>query len=160
MNTRDLSGQRFERLATLETREANADARTVPAALSSETPVKRPWGTEILVHTADAADLTRAANGLPLLWNHDTNAPIGRVEGVRLKDGKLRGTLRFSRNARAEEIFQDVREGFLKDISIGYQINRWEESANSDDVRVIGWELLEASVVTVPADSSVGIHRS
>lgn len=160
MNARDLSGQRFERLATLETREANADARTVPAALSSEAPVKRPWGTEILVHTADAADLARAADGLPLLWNHDTGTPIGRVEGVRLKDGKLRGTLRFSRNTRAEEIFQDVREGFLKDISIGYQINRWEESADGDDVRVTGWELLEASVVTVPADSSVGMNRS
>jgi HK97 family phage prohead protease len=160
MSTRDLQGQRFERLAVLETREANADARTVPAALSSETPVKRPWGREILVHDAAAVDMTRAADGLPLLWNHDTGAPIGRVENVRLKDGKLRGTLRFSRNARAEEVFQDVRDGFLKDISIGYQIDRWEESADSDDVRVTGWGLLEASVVTVPADASVGMHRS
>ena len=158
--TRDLAGQRYERLATLELREANAAARTVPAALSSETPVKRPWGEEILVHSAEAVDLTRAADSLPLLWNHDVGAPIGRIENIRLKDGRLRGTLRFSRNAKAEEVFQDVREGFLKDISIGYQINRWEESADSDTVRVTGWEVLEGSVVTVPADRTVGIHRS
>lgn len=158
--TRNLAGQRFERMATLELREANADARTVPAALSSEAPVKRPWGKEILVHSAEAVDLTRAADSLPLLWNHDVGAPIGRIENIRLKDGRLRGTLRFSRNAKADEVFQDVREGFLKDISIGYQINKWEEETDSDTIRVTGWEVLEASVVTVPADRTVGIHRS
>ncbi|MBK8184896.1 MAG: hypothetical protein IPK63_19225 [Candidatus Competibacteraceae bacterium] len=110
--TQDLAGQRFERLAVLELREANADARTVPAALSSEAPVKRPWGEEILVHTADAIDLTRAADSLPLLWNHDAGTPIGRIENIRIKDGRLRGMLRFSKNPKAEEVFQDVREGF------------------------------------------------
>ncbi|MBK8184897.1 MAG: HK97 family phage prohead protease [Candidatus Competibacteraceae bacterium] len=48
----------------------------------------------------------------------------------------------------------------LRDISIGYQINKWEEETNSDTVRVTEWELLEGSVVTVPADRTVGINRS
>lgn len=157
---RDLAGQRFERLATLDLREANAESRTVPASLSSETPVDRWFGKETLVHAADAVDLSRATDGLPLLWGHNPDQPIGRVDQVGLKNGKLRGVLRFSNNPKASEIFQDVREGFLKNISIGYQINRWEESADSEDIRVIDWTLLEASVVAVPADATVGINRS
>lgn len=157
---RDLAGQRLERVATLDIREANSEARTVPASLSSETPVKRWFGSEVLAHTADAVDLTRAAEGLPLLWGHNPDQPIGIVDQVALKNGKLRGILRFSNNPKASEIFQDVRDGFLKNISIGYQINRWEESADSDDIRVIDWSLMEASVVAVPADATVGINRS
>ena len=157
---RDLAGQRFEREATLETRRINLDDRTVPAALSSEAPVRRFYGQEVLVHTDKAIDLSRAEGGLPLLWKHDDGQPIGLVEKVHVQDGKLRGVLRFSDNPKASEIFNDVRQGFLKNISIGYTVDRYEESANSDIVRVTGWTLLEASVVTVPADASVGVNRS
>ena len=163
MKTRDLSrlaGARFERKATLDFRRVDPEARTVPAALSSETPVSRWFGNEILVHDAGAANLTRAADGLPMLWNHDGGQPIGLVENVRLDAGKLRGDLRFSSNPKANEIFQDVRDGFLKNVSIGYSVDRWEETADSEDIRVTGWTLLEASVVTVPADATVGINRS
>lgn len=163
MKTRDLSrlaGARFERKATLDFRRVDPEARTVPAALSSETPVSRWYGNEILVHDAGSVNLTRAADGLPLLWNHDSGQPIGLVENVRLDAGKLRGDLRFSSNPKANEIFQDVRDGFLKNVSIGYLVDRWEETADSEDIRVTGWTLLEASVVTVPADETVGINRS
>lgn len=163
MSTRDLSALqdgRFERFATLDLREANLESRTVPASLSSESPVDRFFGREILVHDSDAVDLSRAGDGLPLLWNHNTDEPIGVVERIKIKDGKLRGVLRFSNNKKAVEVFNDVRDGFLKNISIGYQVNKFEEQANSNDIRVTGWTLLESSVVTVPADASVGINRS
>lgn len=163
MTTRDftgLAGARFERELILNVREANPDLRTVPASLSSETPVTRWFGTEILSHEKGAVDLSRAADGLPLLFGHDHQQPIGVVDSVRLKDGKLRGVLRFSNNAKARETFQDVQDGFLKNVSIGYTVDRWEESADSDEIRVTGWTLLEASVVTVPADATVGINRS
>ena len=163
MTTRDftgLAGARFEREIIINAREANSDQRTVPASLSSETPVTRWFGTEILSHEKDAINLSRATDGLPLLFGHDHQQPIGVVDSVRLKDGKLRGILRFSNNTKARDVFQDVQDGFLKNISIGYTVDRWEESADSDEIRVTGWTLLEASVVTVPADASVGINRS
>ena len=163
MSTRDLSALqdgRFERFAVLDLWEANLESRTVPASLSSESPVDRFFGREILVHDSDAVDLSRAGDGLPLLWNHNTDEPIGVVERIKIKDGKLRGVLRFSNNKKAIEVFNDVRDGFLKNISIGYQVNKFEEQANSNDIRVTGWTLLESSVVTVPADASVGINRS
>jgi len=99
MTTRDftgLTGARFEREASLSIREANAETRTVPASLSSEAPVARWFGMEVLSHEKDAVDLSRAAEGLPLLFGHSHDQPIGIVDNVRLKDGKLRGLLRFS----------------------------------------------------------------
>lgn len=163
MSQRDLSrmiGEQFERIAILDRKGINADLRTVPASLSSETPVDRWFGREVLVHESNTIDLSRAADGLPLLWMHDKEKPIGLVENIKLQDGKLRGILRFSNNPKANEIFNDVREGFLKNISIGYSVDKFEETSGIDTVRVTGWTLLETSVVTVPADSTVGINRS
>lgn len=160
MDKREIVGKKLERSVVFDCRELNTDERTVNASLSSEEPVDRFFGREILVHNSDSINLDRAKDGLPLLWQHKSDVPIGIVERIKIKDGKLRGVLRFSRNAKAEEIFNDVRDGFLKNISIGYQVDRFEESTESDDIRVTGWTLLEASVVTVPADSSVGINRA
>lgn len=153
-------GMRFEREIRIDAREITADSRTVPATLSSETPVKRWFGTEILSHDHSAINLSRAADGLPLLWNHDHGQPIGLVENVNVKDGTLKGRLRFSNNPKAREIFQDVIEGFIQNVSIGYSVDRWEQATGSEDVTVTGWTLLEASVVTVPADATAGINRS
>jgi len=76
----------------------SAEDRTVEVSMSSETPVPRWFGDEILVHDADAVDMSRASNGLPLLWNHNQDILIGRVEGIRLDpDRKLRGVARFAR---------------------------------------------------------------
>lgn len=153
-----LNGAVFERKIKLGA--IDTERKTVEASLSSETPVPRWYGNEILVHDSSAIDMTRATDGLPLLWNHDGGSPIGIVENVRIDNGKLRGTLKFSNNPKAREVFDDVSGGFLRNISIGYQVNRWEEIANSNDVRVTNWVLLETSVVSVPADATVGIGRS
>lgn len=158
---RDLSGQTFERIWTLDRAGIDRDLRTIPAALSSEYPVRRYYGNEVLVHSADAINLERAADGLSMLWNHNTDLPIGIVESIKLDtDGKLRGRLRFSNNSKASEVWNDVSDGFLKDISISYSVDKWEEEAGGDTVRVTRWTLLEASVVTVPADHTVGMNRS
>lgn len=156
----DISGKQLFRAITLDYRELDSERRSIMASLSSEEPVLRSFGREVLVHTSDSVNLTRAMDGLPLLFQHNQDQPIGLVENLRLVDNRLRGQLRFSQNARAEEIFRDVRDGFLKNLSIGYSIDRWEEIPDDDLIRVTGWTLLEASVVTVPADPTVGINRS
>lgn len=150
----------MHRHLVLERDGINEDERSVPAALSSESEVKRWFGREVLSHEEGAIDLTRAQDGLPLLFNHDHNKPIGLVKEVTHADGKTRGILHFSENSLAEEIWNDVRGGFLKDISIGYRVSEWLENDDDDIVRATQWELLEASVVTVPADTQVGINRS
>jgi HK97 family phage prohead protease len=149
----------YHREAALDYRKANVEARTVPATLSSETVVKRWFGNETLRHESGAVDLTRAADGLPLLFNHDSDKFIGAVRNVRVENGKLRGDLQFSENERAQEVFRDVTAGLLRNMSIGYRVEDYTEDA-SGNVEVTRWTLYEASIAPVPADNSVGVNRN
>jgi HK97 family phage prohead protease len=151
--------ERLERKFQIE-QITDMEARTVDAVLSTDTPLSR-WGvSEVLSHDERSIDLSRTERGLPLLWGHDPDKPIGKVKNLRLDDGKLRGTLHFSNNPDAAWIWQDVRDGFLDDVSIGYSVSKWD--VNDDETEYVArrWELLEASVVTVPADKAAGMNRS
>lgn len=143
----------------VDKRRGDDESGFVAASLSSELPVDRGGNDEVLVHTDDAVDLRRAKDGLPLLFNHDASEPIGIVERVRVVERRLVGRLRFGKSGRARDVEQDVRDGILKNVSIGYQIHRAEPSEDSV-FRVTRWEPYEASVVGVPADHSVGIGRA
>jgi len=150
------SARRTFNMKVLDVRD-NDDERIVKASLSSETPVRREYGDEVLDHSPSSVDLERAKDGLPLLFDHQSGQPIGIVEGVRLVGRKLVGNLRFGKSALAREVWEDVRDGILKYISIGYAIHRAEPEG--DGIRVIRWSPAEASVVGVPADHTVGINR-
>lgn len=149
----------LSRNLVLERKQADNEARTVPASLSSDVVLDRGYYKETLSHEKGAIDLTRSIDGLPLLFNHDQSKPIGIIQGITNKDGKLRGVLHFSNNELAVSVFRDIQEGFLKDISVSYRVNDYEER-NDDEMYVKNWTILEGSVVTVPADQSVGINRS
>jgi len=159
MSKRTINGEMYERTLVLDRAQADDQSRSVPAALSSEVEVDRWFGKERLVHEADAIDLSRTDDGLPMLFNHNSDLPIGVIRDIEIQDRKLRGVLHFSNNAKASEVWGDVRDGFLKDISIGYRIQKWEEENDSDLINVTRWMLHEASVVSVPADATVGINR-
>lgn len=137
--------------------------RRMAASLSSEAPIRRLFGTEVLEHSDNAINMERAANGLPLLLNHDReNLPIGRVENISLdQDKKLRGDLVFSEATdRAREAYELVRDGTLRDTSISYSVDDYKRAKGSDAVTVTAWTLHEVSLVSVPADSGVGIGRA
>lgn len=151
----------FYRHLSVDSRAADTEARTVPASMSSDTPVRRWFGNEILLHDVENVNLGRAQDGmLPMLFGHDTDVLIGAAEEFRLSNGRLEGRLRFAQSTRAPEVWEQIREGMPLGISIGYRIDEWKESADSDDVTVTRWTLHEVSVVTVPADHTVGINRS
>lgn len=136
----------------------NDTDRTVEASLSSETPVFRPGlGREILSHAPGAIDLSRAP--IPVLTSHKHDeTPVGVVENLRVAGGKLRGTLRLGSSQRAKEVWEDIKAGVLRNISVGYSIIKG--AARGDDYLVSLWQLLEVSLVAVPADPTVGIGRS
>lgn len=142
----------------------NEKARTVELSFSSEAPVERWFGTEVLDHSPGAVDLSRLNGSGALLVDHDTADQVGVVEEARIgSDRKGRAKVRFSKGARAQEIFQDVVDGIRKLISVGYRITESvkEEGDNGDVVvRATAWTPLEISLVSVPADVSVGIGRS
>lgn len=101
-------------------------------AISSETPVERYFGIEILSHEKDAVDLVRLNDGRhPLLLNHDTDKQIGVMEKAWVDDDRmLRGQARFSRAPLAQEILADVQDGIRPMISVGYEIIEVKEKTD------------------------------
>ena len=131
---------------------------TFPA--SSETPVERYWGEEILSHEKGAIRLDRAKRGaIPLLFNHNYDDPVGVVDAVRIEDNRLVADAHLFGTDRAAEIAQMVSGG-LKNVSIGYRIYVTEEDVKANRYTVTDWEPYEISIVTVPADPTVGVGRS
>lgn len=138
--------------------------RTVELSFSSEEPVERWFGTEILDHSPGAVDLSRIDGSGALLVDHDSRDQVGVVESARIgADRKGRAKVRFGKSSRAEEIFQDVVDGIRKLVSVGYRINKTiTETAEKglETIRAVNWTPLEISLVGVPADMSVGVGRS
>jgi HK97 family phage major capsid protein len=158
--------------ANVERRSAGVDIalrgvdekkRTVQIALSSELPVERSFGKEVLVHDEKSIDMAFLRSGrAPLLLDHDPERQIGVIESVELSpDRVLRANVRFGRSALASEVFGDVVDGIRGNVSVGYRVNKMERSAsNKDEYLVRSWSPMEASIVSIPADQSVGIGRS
>lgn len=149
---------------TAEVRNVDEDARTVEVAFSSETPVARWFGDEVLDHSTGAMNETRLQNGAAVLWNHNMDTQIGVVESSRIDSDRVgRAVLRFGRSQRAEEIWADVVDGVIRHISVGYfvrAITTEEREGEPDKVTITEWEPYEISLVSVPADASVGVGRS
>ena len=145
-------------------REIDQEARTVQLAFSSETPVSRWFGDEVLSHEAGAMRLDRMQSGAALLVNHDWDDQIGVVESIEIgSDRVARALVRFGKGERASEIFQDVIDGIRKQVSVGYSVYKVEVESRKgqpDLVRVTDWEPYEISIVSVAADPSVGVGRS
>ncbi len=102
--------------------------RTYEFPFSSEFPVARYFGNEILSHEGEAADLSRLNDGAPLLFNHNPDRVIGVVERAYIDGKRRRGyaRVRFSRNPFAQEILSDVKDGVLRNVSFGYSIDKME----------------------------------
>ena len=140
---------------------SEVEDRTYEFPFSSEHPVARYFGNEVLSHDVSAADLSRLNDGAPLLFNHDVDRVIGVVEAARIDDKARRGyaRVRFSKNEFAQEILADVKDGILRNVSFGYSIDKMEERGGGDYVAT-AWSPYEISMVSIPADKTVGIGRS
>ena len=158
--------QNMSRFAVFERETVNTENRTVEVAFSSEEPVKRWFGDEVLSHAPGACDLSRLNDGGAVLFNHAWDKHIGVIERAWIdSDKKGRALIRFGNSARAAEKWQDVQDGILRHISVGYRVNDMaldNPDADYDDYRYIvtSWEPYEISFVTVPADTTVGVGRS
>ena len=144
------------------------DSRRIRIGVTSEAPVARSFGMEVLDHRAESIDMEFMASGrAPLLLGHDTQIPqIGVVESFELDPVNKRtvATVRFGESKVAEEVWRDVVSGVIQNTSCGYQIDRMERDDSDPDNPVMrcGWTPLEVSVVSIPADtgSQIGLARS
>ena len=144
---------------------------------SSETPYLRtswwddPW-IEVLGHKSGEVDLGRLNGGAAVLANHDRYtavgdtplASIGAVEKAWLEDGRLVADLIISRRAGLADLRQDIADGLVRNVSIGYQIGERtlikSHADQPNEYRVTNWTPFEISLVDIPADATVGLGRA
>jgi HK97 family phage major capsid protein/HK97 family phage prohead protease len=161
---RHLQQGKTERALLVERAAIDEAARTAVLAFASETPYERWWGIEILDTTATSMRQGRLRSGANLLCDHDARDVVGVVESVEIgADRVARAVVRFGKSARAEEVWQDVRDGIRRNVSVGYLIHKAQLVETKDGVetyRVTDWEPFEVSMVSVPADATVGVGRS
>lgn len=148
----------------------NEEERSIELSFSSEEPYDRWFGTEILEHKSESIDLTRLNQIGVLLFNHDYDKVIGRIEKAWVENNRGKAKVVFDTDEDSEKIYQKVKSGTLKGVSVGYRVNNWEEveqGAVSTDGRFQGpcsiatrWMPYEISIVSVPADPTVGVGRS
>ena len=139
--------------------EAN---RTVSVIFSSETPVDRSFGVEILDHDRGSVRMDRLQKRAPVLLNHQMSDQLGVVEQASIdQDRKGRAVLRFGRGRLSSEIFNDVVDGIRSQVSVGYRIHKMEK-ADSETVtfRAVDWQPFEISIVPTGADSTAIVGRS
>lgn len=159
-------GSTAHRSFSVDRAAINDDARTVELAFASETPYERWWGVEVLDLSPQSVRLSRLTSGGPLLMDHDSRDHVGVIESVQIGADRVgRAVVRFGKSARAEEIYQDVKDGIRCNVSVGYQIHKatlteTNKDTGTDTYRVSDWEPFEVSLVSVPADVSVGVGRA
>ena len=151
-------GERMERTEATEIR--TIDERTFEFPFSSEYPVSRYFGTEVLSHDSKAPNFMRLNDGAPFLFNHNPDKVLGVVERAYLDEDKKRAyaKIRFSRSEFAKQYLDDVKDGILRGISFGYSIDDAEQ--REDGVLATSWTPHELSLVSIPADPTIGIGRS
>lgn len=161
---REIGTKPLERSFRVDVRAADEESRVVELAFSSEDPYQRWWGTEILDHKPESIRLGRLLGGAPVLVEHDRSDHVGVVESVEIgTDKKARAKVRFGRSSRATEIFNDIKDGIRQLVSVGYMVHKMvleSETEGNAVYRVDDWEPFEISIVSVPADPTVGVGRS
>ncbi len=137
--------------------------RTVELSFASEYPVERWFGKEVLRVTPEAVDLSRLNSGGALLINHDSDLLVGAVVSARVDGDRVaRATVKFGNSPRAKEVFQDVLDGIRTKVSFGYRVNKMVKESEEEGVetfRVTHYTPFEISLVSVPADHTVGVGR-
>ena len=156
-------GKLFERFLTVREDSLNVEDRTVEVVFSAGSEYRQWWGREMLVVDKEACQLDRLnAPFAAFLLNHDKDKQIGTVENARIDNGEALATLRFSRSALGEEIFQDVQDRIRGQISTGYRIVKYEiDESNPKDplYKITKWQPFEVSIVAYGADPKAVAKR-
>lgn len=155
----------------------NEEKRTIEVVFSKGARVKRfSWidgvFEEELSLKRGNVRLERLNAGAAVLNNHSAYS-LGDVIGVVEKASVRKGedgeseavaTLRFSTRADVEPIYNDVKAGILRNISVGYRVHKYERTKEGEGenaklvMRAVDWEPMEVSFVAIPADAGAQVR--
>lgn len=158
------------RAAAIVPQSVNPDSRTVEVTFTTGALVRRyDWlegeYEEELVVTPEAMRMDRLNSGAPLLADHacyDLDRVHGVVERAWIKDGKGYAQVRFAKDEATETIWQKVRDGIIRNISVGYNVYGYQEIKDGMRriLRAIDWEPMEISLVAVGADAGATVRNA
>jgi HK97 family phage prohead protease len=154
----------LRRAASFISGTIDKQARTVQLSFSSPEPCKRLFGVEVLSHEPGAMVDDRFRRGaVPFLLNHDWDRQIGTIVDYGVSDGRGFAMVRLSRSSEGDDVLKDIEDQIRTNISVGYIVHEMicvDQGKDEEFYVVTKWEPLELSLVSVPADSTVGIGRS
>ena len=144
------------------------DTKTIELSFSSEEPYQRWYDhTEILDHKG--IQLDRLNDICVVLYNHNRDKVIGKVKKAWVEDNRGLAVIELDDDEFSTEIYKKVESGTLKGVSVGYSIDTWEEvKAGKESTDGFAgpcyiarkWTPYEISIVSIPADGTVGVGRS
>lgn len=150
-------------------RAVEGEDRQMDVTFSSEEPVERYFGTEILSHEKGAVDLKWLRSGnAPMLWMHDPRQHLGVITKASL-NGEARtcsARVRFAKDEEGDKQLARCRDEITRNTSVGYRIQEWERTDDPSDedamptFRATKWKPHEVSLVSTPADETVGVGRA
>ena len=112
-------------------------------------------GGDVVRAGAFRRSLARAGTRVPLLWQHDSGRPIGRIEYLREDRRGLRVIARLSASAAGREAGALLKEGAVGGLSFGYRVRE----ASGDAPRELrDLDLVEVSLVTFPMQPKARVH--
>lgn len=149
-----------------------ADNRNVELVWTTGAGVtRRDWWTgeryiEELSLAPGHVRLERLQNGAPLLANHDQfdlDAVIGVTERADIVGGKGTATVRFAQTEEGEKALGMVRDGVLRNVSVGYIVHRYEKTDPPAEGGLptwlaIDWEPAEISICPIGADPGAQVE--
>jgi len=168
MDLRDLNSQPLYRSAVVaEVARADEDPEVVEFTFSSEQPVERYFGMEVLSHDPEAMNMSRLNSGAaPWLWNHNAEVVLGVVERAWMGDDRRgRVRTRWSPNTRIEgseeyKRRQDWESGTIRNVSFMYSIDAPLDTTSREGMALVtAFTPMEVSAVSIPADHTVGQGR-
>lgn len=155
----------YRSMAAAEVSAVDEEARTARFSISSEEPYERQFGIEVLDHSKGSVRTGRMKNRAPFLCDHNWTKQPGVIEQYSIdEDRKARILTQFGRTALAKDVMLDLVDGIKTKVSVGYIVHEMvleKEVKDGPNVyRVTDWEPVEVSLVSVPADDTVGLGRS
>lgn len=141
----------------------NDSERYIELSFSSEEPYEREFGLEVLDHNETSINLERLNTSAPVLFNHNLDDLRGVVIKAMIKDKKGVALVKIANTEKGLETLQLIKDGVLVNVSVGYVVNKFVLETIEESVkqyRAVDWEPYEISLVTCPADITVGINRS
>ncbi|MCA0387599.1 MAG: phage major capsid protein [Bacteroidetes bacterium] len=124
-------------------------------SVASDAPISMSFGVEVLTMDTVSVQLERLRTAGNIVFNHDADEVVGKILDAYIEDGKLRVKAKFSQNS---EYFPMIADGTLTSVSLGYIVHKYED--RDGILYAKSWTPYEVSIVSIPADITVGIGRS